>query len=141
MKGMHIGSISSDMLCSIHRLELCITVIARSRTKNQTINNKLRPKNNIDHVYIPRKVCGRGLQGIEETVNLTNLRLENYVREVRGSSLTAARSVETVSQSEKLQQAKKQEKVEGTISWEGQNFQRSGESRQVAMVAKWISKV
>ena len=86
------------------------------------MHNKLRPKSNIDHVYIPRKECGRGLHGTEETVNLTNLRLDNYVRDIRGSSLTAARSVKIVSQSKKLQQAKKQEKVEGAISWEGQNF-------------------
>ena len=59
-----------------------------------TMHNALHPKSNVDRRYIPRKEGGRGLQGVEETVNLTNLGLENYVKESRERLLTAARSVD-----------------------------------------------
>ena len=39
-------------------------------------------------------VGGRGLQGGKETVNLTNLGLENYVKDSRERLLTAARYVD-----------------------------------------------
>ena len=41
-----------------------------------TMHNVLHPKSNVNHFYIPKKEDGRGLQGVEETVNLTNLGLE-----------------------------------------------------------------
>ena len=54
------------------------------RTRNlMTTHNTLYPKSNVDRLYVPRKEGGRGLQGVEETVNLTNLRLENYVKELQ----------------------------------------------------------
>ena len=46
-----------------------------------TMHNARHPKSNIDRLYIPRKEGGGGLQGVEETVKVTNLGLENYVKE------------------------------------------------------------
>ena len=58
-----------------------------------TMHNVLYPGSNVDRLYIPRKEDGRGLQGVEEAVKVTNLGLENYVKDSRERLLTAARSV------------------------------------------------
>ena len=82
------------------------------------MHNALHPKSNVDHLYIPRNEGSRGLQGVEETVNLTNLGLENYVKESRERLLTAARSVgiDLIEQiRETTIEAKKQKKEERTI--------------------------
>ena len=44
------------------------------------MHKALHPKSNVDRLYIPRKEGGRGLQGVTETVKVTNLGLENYVK-------------------------------------------------------------
>ena len=49
------------------------------------MHNALHPKSNVDCLYIPRKEGGRGLQGVEKTVDLTNLGLENYVKEFKSA--------------------------------------------------------
>ena len=71
-----------------------LTQLARRTRKLMTMHNALHPKTNVDHLYIPSKEDGRGLQGVEEAVKLTNLGLENYVKEFRERLLTAARSVD-----------------------------------------------
>ena len=85
------------------------------------MHNALHPKRNVDHLYIPRKEGGRGLQGVKETVKLTNLGLENYVKESRDRLLTAAKSVD-IDLIEPIRETtietKKQKKEERTISWE-----------------------
>ena len=58
------------------------------------MHNVLHPKSNVDRLYIPRKEGGRGLQGVEEAVKVTNLGLENYEKDSRERLLTAARSVD-----------------------------------------------
>ena len=47
------------------------------------MHNALHPKSNVDRFYIPMKEGGTGLQGVTETVNLTSLGLENYVKRVQ----------------------------------------------------------
>ena len=85
------------------------------------MHNALHPKSNVDRLYIPRKEGGRGLQGVKETVKLTNLGLENYVKESRDRLLTAAKSVD-IDLIEPIRETtvetKKQKKEERTISWE-----------------------
>ena len=85
------------------------------------MHNALHSKSNIDRLYIPRKECGRGLQGVNETVKVTNLGLENYLKESKERLLTAARSVD-IDLIEPIRkttiEAKKQTKEERTISWE-----------------------
>ena len=69
------------------------------------MNNALHPKSSVDPLYIPRKEDGRRLQGVNETVNVANLGLENYVKESREDFLAAVRSVDInrLNQSDKLQ--------------------------------------
>ena len=97
-----------------------LTQLDRRTRTLMTMHNALLPKSNVDGLYIPRKEGGRGLQGVEETVNLTNLGLENYVKESRERLLTAARFVE-INLIEPIREttieAKKQKKEERTISW------------------------
>ena len=45
------------------------------------MDNELYLKSNVDCLYTSRKEGGRGLQGAEETVHLTNSGLDNYVKE------------------------------------------------------------
>ena len=52
-----------------------------------TMHNALHLKSYIDRLYIPRKEGGRRLQDVEETVKVTNLGLENYVKESKERSL------------------------------------------------------
>ena len=98
-----------------------LTQLDRGTRKLMTIHNALHVKSNVDRLYIPRKKSVTGLQGVKETVNLTNLRLENYVKESRERLLTAARSVD-IDFIEPIQETtiehKMQKKKEKTISWE-----------------------
>ena len=98
-----------------------LTLLDRRTRKLMTMHNALHPKSNVDRLYIPRKECGRRLQGVEEAVKLANLGLENYVKESREGLLTAARSVD-IDLIEPIREttieAKKQKKEERTISWE-----------------------
>ena len=70
-----------------------------------TVDNALHPKINVDRLYIPTKEGGRGLQGVKEMVKVTNLGLENYVKESRERLLTASRpaDIDLIEQSQKLQ--------------------------------------
>ena len=99
-----------------------LTQLDRRTRKLMTMHNALHPKSNVDRLYIPRrKEGGRGLQGVEETVKVTNLGLENYVKESREHLLTAARSVD-IDLIEPIREttikAKTQKKERRTISWE-----------------------
>ena len=59
----------------------------RRTRKLMTMHNALHPKSNVDCLYIPRKGGVRGLEGVEETVKVTNLGLENYGGECCMASL------------------------------------------------------
>ena len=54
----------------------------RKRTL-MAMHDALHPKSNVDCFYTPMKEGGAGLQGVTETVNLTSLGLENYVKRVQ----------------------------------------------------------
>ena len=85
-----------------------------------TIYNALYRKSKIDIFQIPRKEGGRELHSVEETVNLTNLGLENYTKQSREHLLNAARSlvIDLIDpMRETFVAAKKKRKEERTISW------------------------
>ena len=87
IKGINTWAVFIDWNCAeLTQLDL------RTR-KLMTMHNALHPKSNVDRLNIPRKEGGRGLQGVEKTVNLTNLGLQNCVKESRGRLLTAVRSL------------------------------------------------
>ena len=85
------------------------------------MHNAFHRKCNVDLLYIPRKEGGRGLPGVEEAVKLTNLGLENYVKEFRECLFTVARSVD-IDLIEPIRETviepKKKNTEERTISWE-----------------------
>ena len=74
-----MGSISSEVLCSIHKLENCteLTQLYRRTRMLMAMLNVLHPESNVDCLYIPGKYSGRGLEGVEEAVKLKNVALEN----------------------------------------------------------------
>ena len=55
-----------------------LTQLDRRTRELMTMHCALHPKSNVDRLYIPRNEGGRGLEGVEEPVNVTNLGLENY---------------------------------------------------------------
>ena len=71
-----------------------LTQLDRRIRKLMTMHKALHPKSNVDRLYIPRKEDGRRLKCVEEIVNLTNLGLENYMKESRERLLNAGRSVD-----------------------------------------------
>ena len=48
-------------------------ILLRRTKKLMTMDNPFRPKSNVDRLYIPRQVGGRGFQSVKEIMNLTNL--------------------------------------------------------------------
>ena len=98
-----------------------LTQLDRITRKLMTMHDTLHPKSNVDRLNIPRKEGGRGLQDVKETVKLTNLGLENYVKESRERLLATARSVD-INLMESIQETaietRKQKKEERTISSE-----------------------
>ena len=82
------------------------------------------------------------MQGVEEAVKLTNLGLDNYVKESRERLLTAARFVDIdliESIRETTIEAKKQKKEERTISWEEKmlHCQLVRQTKEVGNQDKW----
>ena len=48
-----------------------------------TMHNGLHPRNDVDRLYIPRKVGGRGLANAEDTVILAKISLEDHIKKKR----------------------------------------------------------
>ena len=64
-----MGSVSSEILCSILTLEQSwINQAQLGRKKLLTMHGALHPLSKIDPFCIPRKQGGWGLQGIKETL-------------------------------------------------------------------------
>ena len=123
IKGISTWAVSL-LWCSAVFIDWCfaeLTQLDRRTRTLMTMLNALYSKSNVDRLYITWKVGGRGQQGGKETVNLTNLGLENYVKESRERLLTTARYVD-IDLIESIQEttieAMKQKKEERTISWE-----------------------
>ena len=74
-----MGSISSEVLCSIRKLENCteLTQLDRRTRRLMRMPNVLHPKSKFERLYILRKYSGKGLEGVEEAVKLENVGLEN----------------------------------------------------------------
>ena len=49
-----------------------LTQLHRRTKKPMKTHNALHPKSNVDPLNIPRKEGGRGLEGVEKTVNVIN---------------------------------------------------------------------
>ena len=56
-----------------------------------TMHNGLHPRSDVDRLYIPRKVGGRGLANAEDTVILAKIGLEDHIKKSDARLLCAAR--------------------------------------------------
>ena len=56
--------------------------------------NGLHPKNNVDRLYLSRSEGGRGLIGVQDTVETAILGLKNYARNSKERLLIATRTIE-----------------------------------------------
>ena len=59
--------------------------------KLMTMHKELHPRDDVDILYVPRKVGGRGLASIEDSVDTSIHRLENYIQKHEGGLITATR--------------------------------------------------
>ena len=57
-----------------------------------TMHKALHPRDNIDRLYVPRKDGGRGLASIEDSVDSSIQRLEDYIEKHERGLITAIRN-------------------------------------------------
>ena len=57
-----------------------------------TMHEVLHPRDDVDRLYIPRKEGGRGLASIEDSVDTSIQRLEDYTEKHQGGPITAIRN-------------------------------------------------
>ena len=60
--------------------------------KLMTIHKALHPRDDIDRQYVPRKERERGLASIEDSVDVSIRRLEDYIEKPEGRLITAIRN-------------------------------------------------
>ena len=68
--------------------------INRKTRKMLTIHNGFHPKSNVNRLYLSRSEGGRGLIGVQNTVETAILGLRNYVRNTKGKLLIAVCTIE-----------------------------------------------
>ena len=57
-----------------------------------TMHKALHPRDDVDRLYIPRKEGGRGLASIEDSVDTSIQRLEDYIEKHERTLITATRN-------------------------------------------------
>ena len=95
--------------------------IDRKTRKLITMHKGLHPKSNANRLYIPRKVGGRGLLSIEDTVDLARLGLKSYVRSSSERLLVAARQIEDC-QGESVKDFTNRKKIERQQEWKNKTL-------------------
>ena len=86
-----------------------------------TMHNGLYPKSNVDWLYLSRSECGRGLIGVQDTVETAILRLRNYVRNSKEGLLIAAHTTEEEDR-ETPNEYKKRKRMKGKYSGQKNNY-------------------
>ena len=69
-------------------------------TKQMTIQTALHPGDDVDRLYVSRKGGRRGLTSIQDSVDASIQRLDNYIKKREGRLITASRK-NTVSTEQK----------------------------------------
>ena len=64
----------------------------QSTRKLMTIHKALHPRDDVDRLYVPRKEGGRGLASIEDSVDTSLQRLEDYIEKHEWGLITAIRN-------------------------------------------------
>ena len=57
-----------------------------------TMHKALHPRDDVDRIYLSRKEEGRGLASIEDSVDASIQRLEDYIQKHDGGLITATRN-------------------------------------------------
>ena len=89
----------------------------RQTRKLTTMHNALHPKSNVDRLYLPRKDGGRGLLGVEDTVNIAKVSLKRYVNNSTERLLSSLRIIEDDAFIESEADAKKRKRTERKENW------------------------
>ena len=76
------------------------------------MHKALHPRDNVDRLYVSRKEGGRGLTSIEDSVDASIQRLENYIEKHEGGLITAIR-IETDNTMDKRMTITRKQKWEG----------------------------
>ena len=56
------------------------------------MHKALHPRDDVDRLYVSRKEGGRGLASIEDSVDASMQRLEDYIQKHEGRLITATRN-------------------------------------------------
>ena len=89
----------------------------RQTRKLMTMHNALHPKSNVDRLYLPRKDGGRGLLGVEDTVNIAKVSLKRYVNNSTERLLSSLRIIEDDEFIESEADVKKRKRTERKENW------------------------
>ena len=82
-----------------------------------TMHNALHPKSNVDRLYLPWKDGGRGLLGVEATVNIAKVSLKRYVNNCTERLLSSLRITEEGEVIESEADVKKRKRTERKENW------------------------
>ena len=83
--------------------------------KLMTMHKALHPKNDVDRLYVPRKEGGRGLASIEDSVDTSIQRLEDYIKKHERGLIMAIRNNTDNTMDNRMIKARKQK-------WEGKQL-------------------
>ena len=76
--------------------------------KLMTMHKALHPRDDVDRLYVSRKQGGRGLASIEDTVNASIQRLEDYIEKHEPGLITTIRNVTDNTINERMTTTRKQ---------------------------------
>ena len=83
--------------------------------KLMTMNKALHPRDDVDRLYVPRKEGGRGLASIEDSVDTSIQRLENYIEKHERGQITVIRNNTNNTIDNRMTKSRKQK-------WEGKQL-------------------
>ncbi len=80
-----------------------------------TMHKALHPRDDFDRLYVSRKEGGRGLASIEDSVDASIQRLEDYIQKHEGGLITATRNETENTMNNRMTITRKQK-------WEGKQL-------------------
>ena len=89
--------------------------MAQRTIKLMTMHRALHPRDDVDMLYVSRKEGGRGLASIEDSVDTSIYRFENYIQKHEGGLITATRHETENTMNNRMTVTRKQK-------WEGKQL-------------------
>ena len=80
-----------------------------------TMDKTLHPRDDVDRLYVSRKEGGRGIASIEDSIDTSIQRLEDYIQKHEGGLITAIRNDTDNTLTNRMTIPRKQE-------WEGKQL-------------------